>query len=96
MAEGTPSRWRVTPESVTGAYLSGRVQIPLPTAAGAPRGEWIEVLGCRQNNLRGSTSGSRSGSSPWYRRLRSGKSTLVNETLHRALALALRTVRKAG
>ncbi len=91
VAQGTPQDVADHPDSITGAYLSGRLQIPLPSRRRRPRGEWIEVLGCRQNNLQGidvrfpvglfSVVTGVSGS---------GKSTLINEILHPALALALR------
>jgi excinuclease ABC subunit A len=92
VAEGTPEQVAGHPESVTGAYLSGRVQIPLPTRRRRPRGEWIEVLGCRQNNLQGIDVRFPVGLFTVVTGVSgSGKSTLVNETLHRALALTLRT-----
>lgn len=38
-------------ESITGAYLSGRIKIPVPDTRKEPAG-WIKVRGARENNLK--------------------------------------------
>ena len=38
-------------KSVTGAYLSGRIQIPVPETRRKPTG-WLKVLGAQENNLK--------------------------------------------
>jgi excinuclease ABC subunit A len=50
-AEGTPEAIERNPESITGAYLSGRRSIEAPASRRAPRG-FVEVLGAREHNLK--------------------------------------------
>ncbi len=51
VAEGPPDTLAANPESLTGAYLSGRRRIEVPSSRRAPKG-WIEVLGAREHNLK--------------------------------------------
>ena len=51
VAQGTAEEIMQCPESITGAYLSGRIKIPVPEERRTPTG-YIEVLGARQNNLK--------------------------------------------
>ncbi|WP_437926609.1 excinuclease ABC subunit UvrA [Sorangium sp. So ce291] len=51
MAAGTPEEIERNPESVTGAYLSGRARIELPASRREPRG-WLEIQGASEHNLR--------------------------------------------
>lgn len=84
--------------SLTGQYLSGKKQIPVPKVRRKPNGKSIKVIGAKENNLRNidvefplgvficvtGVSGS-------------GKSTLVNEILYKQLAHVLyRSTQRAG
>jgi excinuclease ABC subunit A len=51
VAEGTAEQIESAPDSLTGAYLSGRRQIPVPDQRRAGSGEWLVVSGARENNL---------------------------------------------
>ena len=52
VAIGTPDEVACHPTSLTGAYLSGRSEIPVPAARRAGNGKFIRVLGAAQNNLK--------------------------------------------
>ncbi len=51
VAEGTPEQIAASQDSITGEYLSGRRSIATPKERRAGRGEVIEIIGARQNNL---------------------------------------------
>ena len=52
IAEGTPDQVARNKKSLTGAYLSGRKQIPVPKKRREGNGEWLEVIGAAENNLK--------------------------------------------
>ncbi len=52
VAEGTPEQVAANKKSLTGAYLSGRKYIPLPKKRRTGNGEFLEVLGATENNLK--------------------------------------------
>ncbi|MBQ2710225.1 MAG: excinuclease ABC subunit UvrA, partial [Clostridia bacterium] len=87
VAAGTPDEIRAHPDSITGAYLSGRERIEVPAIRRSGNGKFVKVIGAKQNNLKNidvefplglfccvtGVSGS-------------GKSSLVNAILHQVLA----------
>jgi excinuclease ABC subunit A len=80
-----------TPASLTGQYLSGRREIPLPEARRhADDQVWITIHGARGNNLKDLTVGIPVGLMTCVTGVSgSGKSTLVNDTLYRRAAEAI-------
>lgn len=97
VAVGTAQDIMNCPESVTGAYLSGRIRIPVPSERRMPAG-YIEVIGARQNNLKNINVKFPLGVMTCVTGVSgSGKSSLVNEILYKRLAKELnRAKTKAG
>jgi excinuclease ABC subunit A len=79
--------------SVTGAYLSGRVRIPVPSERKVPTG-WLEVRGAQENNLKKINVKFPLGVMTCVTGVSgSGKSSLVNEILYKRLARDLNRAR---
>lgn len=90
VAQGTTEEIMAVPESVTGQYLSHKKIIPVPEKRRQGNGNFLEILGAEENNLKNvhlklplgvftvitGVSGS-------------GKSTLINEILYKAVASKL-------
>lgn len=77
------------PDSITGAYLSGRIQIPVPETRRVPTG-WITVRGAEQNNLKNIDVDIPLGVMTCITGVSgSGKSSLTNEILYKSLAKKL-------
>ena len=51
VATGTAEEIMKNPDSITGAYLSGKIKIPVPTERKEPTG-WLKVIGAEENNLK--------------------------------------------
>ena len=97
VAQGTAAQIMKNKKSITGAYLSGRIKIPVPTERKRPTG-WITVKGARQNNLKNIDVPFPLGVMTCVTGVSgSGKSSLVNEILYKHLAKELNRARvKAG
>jgi excinuclease ABC subunit A len=86
VAQGTPAEILASPQSLTGKYLSGKLEIPMPATRRRPTNKWIEIKGAAENNLQaidvrfpvGLFTGVTGVSG-------SGKSTLILDTLYKAL-----------
>lgn len=97
VAAGTPQEVMASADSLTGRYLSGMLQIEVP--AKRRRSErWLELLGARANNLKDVDINIPLGVLTCFTGVSgSGKSSLVIETLYKALAQRLHKNReKAG
>lgn len=97
IAQGTAAQIMKNKKSITGAYLSGRIKIPVPEKRKEPTG-WITVKGARQNNLKNINAAFPLGVMTCVTGVSgSGKSSLVNEILYKHLAKELNRARmKAG
>lgn len=89
ICQGTAQDIMNCPDSVTGAYLSGRISIPVPESRREPSG-WIRVKGAEENNLKKIDVDFPLGVFTCVTGVSgSGKSSLVNEILHKSLAKKL-------
>ena len=93
IAMGTAEEIMKNPDSITGAYLSGRLKIPVPAERRKPTG-WITVKGAAENNLKNINVDIPLGIMTCVTGVSgSGKSSLVNEIVYKSLARKLNRAR---
>ena len=93
VAAGTAKEIMKNKKSVTGAYLSGRKKIPVPEERREPKG-FLKILGAKENNLKNIDVEIPLGVMTCVTGVSgSGKSSLVNEILYKALAKELNRAR---
>ena len=93
IAQGTAKEIMEVEESVTGQYLSGKMQVPIPESRRIPKG-WLTIAGAKENNLKDITVNIPTGVLTCVTGVSgSGKSSLVNEILYKRLAKELNRAR---
>ena len=93
VATGNAQEIMKNPASITGAYLSGKIKIPVPTERKEPKG-WLKVIGAEENNLKKINVSFPVGVLTCVTGVSgSGKSSLVNEILYKKLARELNRAR---
>jgi excinuclease ABC subunit A len=90
VSQGTPKQVMADPNSVTGAYLSGRMEIAIPEKRRPPTKAKVVIQGAKENNLKDVTAEIPLGVFVAVTGVSgAGKSTLINEILYPALARRL-------
>lgn len=93
IAQGTAKEIMENPDSITGAYLSHRIEIPVPEHRKEPTG-FLKIKGAKQNNLKNIDVDIPLGVMTCVTGVSgSGKSSLVNEILYKTLAKKLNRAR---
>lgn len=93
VAAGTAKEIMKNKDSITGKYLSGKLQVPVPETRRKPTG-FIKVVGAKENNLKNIDVKFPLGVFTCVTGVSgSGKSSLVNEILYKSLARKLNRVR---
>ena len=93
VAVGTAEELMANPDSITGAYLSGKMKIPVPEVRRKPQG-YLTVKGASENNLKNINVKFPIGVFTCVTGVSgSGKSSLVNEILYKKLACVLNRAR---
>lgn len=87
VSAGTPKEVTLDPKSLTGAYLSGKETIAIPSSRRAGKGKHLEIIGASENNLKSIDVKIPLGQLIAVTGVSgSGKSSLINEILYKALA----------
>ena len=95
VAEGTAEEIMKCENSITGMYLSGRRKIPVPEKRREGNGSFLEIKGATENNLKNINVKIPLGTFTCITGVSgSGKSSLVNEILYKALANELNGAKK--
>ncbi len=95
VASGTIDDIKKCKRSITGQYLSGAKSIPVPTKRRKPNGHWLTIKGAKENNLKDIDVSFPMGVFTCVTGVSgSGKSSLVNEILYKALAKELNGARE--
>ena len=90
---GTAETLMKNPDSITGAYLSGKLSIPVPEVRKKPTG-WLKIRGAAENNLKQVNVEIPLGVMTCVTGVSgSGKSSLINEVLYKTLARDLNRAR---
>ncbi|WP_207458710.1 excinuclease ABC subunit UvrA [Azospirillum sp. SYSU D00513] len=96
IAQGTPAEVEKNPDSVTAAFLTGKRAVPVPDRRRpGHKGQFLEVVGARANNLRNVSARIPLGTFTCVTGVSGGgKSTLIIETLYKAAARRLMGARE--
>lgn len=90
VAQGTVDEIKANPASITGQYLCRNRYIPVPKERKKPNGNYLEIVGAKENNLKNLSVKFPIGLFTAVTGVSgSGKSTLVNEILYKGLASKL-------
>ncbi len=95
VAEGTPNDIMANRESLTGQYLTGTLQIEVPQERRAGSGKWLKITGAKENNLKNVSAEIPLGTFTCVTGVSGGgKSTLLIETIYKAVARRLNNSRE--
>ncbi|MDE7384128.1 MAG: excinuclease ABC subunit UvrA [Anaeroplasmataceae bacterium] len=97
VAKGTPEEVMAAPNSITGAYLSGRMKIEVPETRRKGNKKSIKIIGAKENNLKNINVTFPLGVITCVTGVSgSGKSTLVNEVLYKNAYVRLYSAKKVS